>query len=660
MFFYGKSTGSIFHSSKFGLEFCLATNELGVFLRGSFWVTHFLLGGGFVLNQRIIKSVFCVAFSTILLLTGCSDISSSVSNQEVTVPETTIVTSTQTDDESNYFIGDTFVGTDNGFFFADGKNLYYKNKLDNNKTIIHKDGYFRELLSDGTTVFYCEVMDTAMEKLYNPEPIYKAGADESAPEKLFSSNGLPRFITYYDSSIYYVDELSDYERKLMRYDTITKEVSEFCSEQPESLILNKSFRLGERIYLFYYSDKFYNDLKIKEYDLISGTLKDTVDIGTPISGVDVTDSIIAFCSYRQNENEMEKNRFVYCINSDGNISKSIEIPDKVSVEAISADGTYIIGFNRLESDNMDLYKVDLATGKTIVTEKGASHYKNKNYIVEHDLLNPSQIYFGYNMGLYDAETNTIAAKQCEGFKIDIYKQIFVSDGYLIDSDFNCYPITDLADTTKPADNQEYYSDVMQMTDDTVYYCSNEDVPAILNMPVLDFSDVKPNYIKLSDQDGKAISSFVICNKKIYYFCHYGKETDYNTQAQFYGDIYECDLSGKNHKLLISDVTNAHFMVENDIIYYAAGNAQTPKMAYSIEDNSSTLSAKEWTRDNSEYLFAHKKGDSEYNELDGGYYYVEWISPAQEIDGVLSNELYYRKDEDTGEEVVIGHSFSQIH
>ena len=38
-----KAQALIFHSSKFGLEFCLATNELGVFLRGSFGLRIFIL-----------------------------------------------------------------------------------------------------------------------------------------------------------------------------------------------------------------------------------------------------------------------------------------------------------------------------------------------------------------------------------------------------------------------------------------------------------------------------------------------------------------------------------------------------------------------------------------------------------------------------------------
>lgn len=69
-------------------------------------------------------------------------------------------------------------------------------------------------------------------------------------------------------------------------------------------------------------------------------------------------------------------------------------------------------------------------------------------------------------------------------------------------------------------SKEYYSDVLIQNEDDIYYCSSDNAPAILNLPVLDFSKVKPTYKKLIADGGKDISSFCIYDNKIYYISDY--------------------------------------------------------------------------------------------------------------------------------------------
>ncbi len=209
-------------------------------------------------------------------------------------------------------------------------------------------------------------------------------------------------------------------------------------------------------------------------------------------------------------------------------------------------------------------------------------------------------------------------------------------------------------------SKEYYSDVLIQNEDDIYYCSSDNAPAILNLPVLDFSKVKPTYKKLIADGGKDISSFCIYDNKIYYI------SDYNFGEKSigpnpYGNLYRCDISGENEELLISGVANLRFMISNDNLYYESysENFQFECHCYDLNTKVDTFSDKELGSLMYYYTFNHEKSESQYSELDGGYYYIEWLSSPKEINGVISNELFYRKDIDSGIEEVIGHSFSQV-
>lgn len=58
----------------------------------------------------------------------------------------------------------------------------------------------------------------------------------------------------------------------------------------------------------------------------------------------------------------------------------------------------------------DLYKFDFESGKIETSQNEAGRYKNKNYFVTRDLKEPENIYFMYNLGLYDESTNKILNK----------------------------------------------------------------------------------------------------------------------------------------------------------------------------------------------------------------------------------------------------------
>ena len=90
----------------------------------------------------------------------------------------------------------------------------------------------------------------------------------------------------------------------------------------------------------------------------------------------------------------------------------------------------------------DLYKFDFESGKIETSQNEAGRYKNKNYFVTRDLKEPENIYFMYNLGLYDESTNKILNKKHDDFDFDITKQMWIVDGYVVDWNFNTYKIYD--------------------------------------------------------------------------------------------------------------------------------------------------------------------------------------------------------------------------
>lgn len=115
------------------------------------------------------------------------------------------------------------------------------------------------------------------------------------------------------------------------------------------------------------------------------------------------------------------------------------------MQIVDNSGEFALFFNTDSSDNetmFDLYRINLKTGE-IKTSKGeAGRYKLKNYFVIKDLSKPNDIYFMYNVGLYDNSSNKILNKKHDDFDFDITKQMWIVDGYVVDWNFNTYKIYD--------------------------------------------------------------------------------------------------------------------------------------------------------------------------------------------------------------------------
>ena len=122
---------------------------------------------------------------------------------------------------------------------------------------------------------------------------------------------------------------------------------------------------------------------------------------------------------------------------------SAQVPDNFDFQIMDYNGKYALFFNTDQSDMdkmFDLYKFDFETGKIETSQNEAGRYKNKNYFVTRDLKEPENIYFMYNLGLYDESTNKILNKKHDDFDFDITKQMWIVDGYVVDWNFNTYKI----------------------------------------------------------------------------------------------------------------------------------------------------------------------------------------------------------------------------
>ena len=222
--------------------------------------------------------------------------------------------------------------------------------------------------------------------------------------------------------------------------------------------------------------------------------------------------------------------------------------------------------------------------------------------------------------------------------------------------------------TKSADiidaNKEYWSDVLQQSGDSIYYCSSDNVDGILNLPILDFSNAKPDYIKVTGKDNASISSFIIYGDKMFYISDYGFRNYYSGPYSF-GNLYVSDISGNNCELIESDVSNLQFMITNGKLYYQlyedVSMSYTSKCySYDLTTKEINSSSKELGNFTSKYIFKSVYSNDDYTEFDGGNYYVERLGgEIREINGQLANWIYIRKDIETGQEEEIGYSYSQV-
>ena len=212
-------------------------------------------------------------------------------------------------------------------------------------------------------------------------------------------------------------------------------------------------------------------------------------------------------------------------------------------------------------------------------------------------------------------------------------------------------------------NKEYVSDYIQECDDDVFYSSSDGAHSIMNLPVLDFSNCKPDYIKIPVSSDGGIQKFIVYGKSIYYICNY--HIDSNNNGLFdQGSLYKCDLDGSNKTEISDNVAYNYFTIKDYILTYYNNKTMgktngAERCEYDInKETSSEIEEIKYLSNIPEDVFRYKNGDSSFVELDGGYYYWDHASEEEKINGQIANIFYYRKDISSGKTERIGYSFSQ--
>ncbi len=341
--------------------------------------------------------------------------------------------------EDKYVNGNYIVSVDGKLICARSNAIYYKECLDGKEKKIAYAGNVESLLSDGETVYYAEgVENTAdnFDKKFTPKKIYKASVNGSKSEVVTTSNGQVDLVTYENGFIYYLDITQSgdntYQHALIKYDIDSDRKTSVLGEWKDkyhSYLKPVAHRIEDKIFVTV-------DNSLFSYDIIDDNYKELISAKDGYI-CDIIDGKVCFAYTKSNK------KYISLVDSKNAVDESSAIPDNFGLQVVDDSGEYALFFNSGQSDEntmFDMYKFNLKTGEFDTASNEAGRYKNKNYMVLKDLSKPENIYFLYNVGLYDESQNRIVNKKHEEFEIDITKPMWIVDGYIVDWDLNKYKI----------------------------------------------------------------------------------------------------------------------------------------------------------------------------------------------------------------------------
>ncbi len=360
--------------------------------------------------------------------------------------------------ERKYISGENLIEIDGKIICAKNDGVYYKESINNKGTKIVSAKNVDILMSDGQNVFYvvCDRSDAVATETFSlPHTLYSVNIDGSDNIKICSNENKMEPLCCYDNDLYYFKQTDYGSGTLNKVDLSTGENIDLGSDVLEECAENwvdPMGCLGDKIYFFNKnrSGKQNKD-SIVSYDLSTNRKNIELNDATFVfQQLKQYQNMLYFYGFQQNEDYKKTDTYLYTINSNNELSKSIELPSDLSIQIMDSNCEYVICFNDEQSDidtMFDMYRVDLKTGDVITSKGEAGRYKNKNYFVTYDLANPEDIYFMYNVGLYDKSANKIVNKKHDDFEIDIMKPMWIINGYVVDSNINTYKIYDETNDT---------------------------------------------------------------------------------------------------------------------------------------------------------------------------------------------------------------------
>lgn len=339
---------------------------------------------------------------------------------------------------SNFVSGKYLICTGGKYICAKSDAIYYKENITAKEKKISSADNACSLLSDGNIIYYVEgsSSNSSSGQEYEKKKVYKTTTKDGKSEYLFTSEGKCELIACENNSLYYLDVAKsgndDYKYLLKKYDIGKSSVVNTIADWSDKVSYygdNIAYCIDNTIFVnelgslcLYNIDKDEYTKKIKSSD---GVI------------CDIIKEKICF-EYTKNGK-----KYISAVDSKGKMKTSAQVPDNFDFQIMDYNGKYALFFNTDQSDMnkmFDLYKFDFESGKIETSQNESGRYKNKNYFVTRDLKETENIYFMYNLGLYDESTNKILNKKHDDFDFDITKQMWIVDGYVVDWNFNTYKI----------------------------------------------------------------------------------------------------------------------------------------------------------------------------------------------------------------------------
>lgn len=346
------------------------------------------------------------------------------------------------DQGSNFKSGKYLVNIENKIICAKSDGVYFKENIESSGTKIANEKNVYSLVSDGNTVFYAEGYDSAnFDQRNKPKKVYKTSLSENTSEYLFESDGYVELIGYQDNFIYYLDQNQSNQYAIMKFNTSDNSKSKLTTDWDGQII--SPCILGNKLYAYLKSNDSNNGV-FRAYDLSTDNHEDIYN-GMVAYNIFHNDEHIVFDTFTVSTNNgryAKDNHITYTVEKDGTVKKSPQIMEDCGFEYATSDGKYGLYFSTIESGEFDLFTIDLETGKVFTSENDAGSCIGKNYFITNDLLHPENIYFMYNLKLYDVNTKSAKKLSHDEFEINITKPMWIIDGYIVDWDMNIYKIYD--------------------------------------------------------------------------------------------------------------------------------------------------------------------------------------------------------------------------
>ena len=382
------------------------------------------------------------------------------------------------DDNYNEFqTGNYLIEINDKLICAKSNAIVYKDSISSDEKKILDVKNVSSLLSDGKTIYYVEGFDRKNQTArFTSKKIFRTTIEGKSNEVICSTKGYAELIAYQDDCLYYLEESKSGEQyvyALIKFDIANNSTTTLTTDW-NGQILNPC-RLGDKIYLYLKSNDSNSGI-FRSYNLSDGKATDLFN-GIVDYYVYHNEERLIFDTFTYSGGGLSKsNHYTYTIEKNGNIKKSPEINSEYDFQYATYDGKYGLYFSNMNTNDFNLYTVNLSTGETFVSEGDAGSCKGKNYMIVNDLIHPESIYFLYSVRLFDYENKTTTAKKHEDFEINITNPMWIIDDYIVDSELNTYKIYDEDSTagqavtiTKKQAEQLAYDDMGEGYYQTVYW-----------------------------------------------------------------------------------------------------------------------------------------------------------------------------------------------